>query len=233
MSIDIQRVKAFNEELKRYNEKAAQISAEIEFNNREIKRICEELTAELGISVTIENIDQIANERLAKIENTLQSGEAILQRIRQEEEAEEVNSQQEIDPVQSVNTDMSQFSQAPVGDFTQQTQPVQQSTYQGFPAGQVAQAPVQANQGIYIDQFNQLQQPATQVEFKSQPVVTNPQTYQAATPSMPQMQPVGGIPNFGNIPAFQVGNKSQQNSQPKPINEIGNPDIFGSSPVQL
>ena len=91
MSVDVQRVKTFNDELKRYVEKATKNAAEIEFNNREIKRICDELTTELGIEVTPENIATIAEERIAKIENTLQAGEAIIERIRQEEEAEASN----------------------------------------------------------------------------------------------------------------------------------------------
>lgn len=204
MSVDVQRVKAFNDELKKYNEKAAKNAAEIEFNNREIKRICDELTAELGVQVTPENIAQIAEERIAKIENTLQVGEAILARIKQEEEA-------------AANVETQPVTQAIVG---QQANPLAQpATPLAQPAAQNQQTYQQqpAFQGYQIDQFSQ-PQPA--------------QPAQQTTQGMPQMQPFGGMPNMGSFPTFQVGNKPQQ-AQETPSQEIGNVNLFGTGAVQI
>lgn len=82
--VDINQVKQYNEQLKQYKEQAAKIKVEIEMNTSELNRLCEELTAELGVSVTPDNIEQIYNDRVEKVKNTLQSGTEIMNRIRQE-----------------------------------------------------------------------------------------------------------------------------------------------------
>lgn len=82
--VDINQVKQYNEQLKKYKEQAAKIKVEIEMNTGELNRLCEELTAELGVQVTPDNIEQIYNDRVEKVRNTLQSGTEIMDRIRQE-----------------------------------------------------------------------------------------------------------------------------------------------------
>lgn len=82
--VDINQVKQYNEQLKMYKEQAAKIKVEIEMNTSELNRLCEELTAELGVQVTPDNIEQIYNDRVEKVRNTLQSGTEIMDRIRQE-----------------------------------------------------------------------------------------------------------------------------------------------------
>ena len=83
--VNIEDVKKYNQELKKYQDQASQIKAGIEYNTKELERLCRELSAELGVTVTPENIEQIRAERLAKIENTLRVGNEILQRIKNEE----------------------------------------------------------------------------------------------------------------------------------------------------
>ena len=55
--VDINQVKQYNEQLKKYKEQAAKIKVEIEMNTSELNRLCEELTAELGVQVTPDNIE--------------------------------------------------------------------------------------------------------------------------------------------------------------------------------
>ena len=76
--VDIEEVKRYNASLKQYQDKAAQIRAGIEYNTQELNRLCAELSAEIGIQVTPENIRQIRDERIAKIKNTLEAGNGIL-----------------------------------------------------------------------------------------------------------------------------------------------------------
>ena len=82
--VDINQVKQYNEQLKQYKEQAAKIKVEIEMNTSELNRLCDELTTELGIQVTPDNIEQIYKDRVEKVQNTLQSGTEIMNRIRQE-----------------------------------------------------------------------------------------------------------------------------------------------------
>ena len=209
MSVDVQRVKTFNDELKRYVEKANKNAAEIEFNNREIKRICDELTTELGIEVTPENIATIAEERIAKIENTLQAGEAIIERIRQEEEAEASNE------ALGANTMVTDTNAGGHPNATPQAQQVYQQPVQQ----------VQNQQGYQIDQFNQPVQQAPQGVTQGVPQAM-PQM-QGVQQGVPQMQGYANVPNMGGFPIFQVGNKPQQ-SQAVPAQEIGEVNLFNS-----
>lgn len=83
--INVEEIKRYNDALRSHTERAAKIKAELEINNREIVRICEELTAELGVTVTPENIESIYRENVDKINETLQTGNEVLRRITEEE----------------------------------------------------------------------------------------------------------------------------------------------------
>ena len=83
--INVEEIKRYNESLRAHNERATKLKAEIEFNTVELNRLCAELSAELGIQVTIENLENIYNDRVAKINDTLKTGTEILRRIAEEE----------------------------------------------------------------------------------------------------------------------------------------------------
>ncbi|MEM4385656.1 MAG: hypothetical protein QXD03_03820 [Candidatus Anstonellales archaeon] len=83
--INIEEVKKYNEALRGYKEKLSRVEAELEFNMNELNRLCKELSAELGIEVTIDNIEQIYNDRVEKVKNTLINGREIIERIKAEE----------------------------------------------------------------------------------------------------------------------------------------------------
>lgn len=85
--VDLNQVKQYNASLKQYKDKAASLNAEIEYTNKEIDALCTELTTELGIQVTRDNIQQIYDEQVSKINSTLQSGNAVLAKIASEEQA--------------------------------------------------------------------------------------------------------------------------------------------------
>ena len=85
--INVEEIKKYNDGLRAHTERAAKIKAELEINTNELNRICEELTAELGVTVTPENIDAIYKENVDKINSTLQTGNEVLRRIAEEEAA--------------------------------------------------------------------------------------------------------------------------------------------------
>lgn len=83
--INIETVKQYNASLREYKEKSAKLRAELEFNEQELNRQCAELSKELGREVTPDNIEEIMAERTAKIQNTIEIGTEILNRIKAEE----------------------------------------------------------------------------------------------------------------------------------------------------
>lgn len=84
--IDLGQVRQYNSALKTYKDQSASLNAEIEYTNNEIDSLCAQLTQELGIQVTRDNIEQVYNDEVAKINSTLQSGNAVLAKIASEEQ---------------------------------------------------------------------------------------------------------------------------------------------------
>lgn len=97
--IDLNQVRQYNASLKQYKDKAASLKAEIDYTNKEIDTLCSELSAELGISVTRDNIQQVYDEQVSKINSTLQSGNAVLSKIASEEQTAQAQTVQT--PVQT------------------------------------------------------------------------------------------------------------------------------------
>lgn len=77
----MQRVKQYNAQLKMAKEQSSKLRTEIEYSNRELNKLCEELSTELGTQVTPDNIQQVYEAEMAKLERNLQTGEEILARI--------------------------------------------------------------------------------------------------------------------------------------------------------
>ena len=100
--VNIEQVKQFNASLKQYKDKAISLNAEIEYTNKEIDALCAELTSELGVTVTRDNVSQIYEEQVAKINSTLQSGNAVLAKIASEEAAQSAGQAVPVAPVTPV-----------------------------------------------------------------------------------------------------------------------------------
>lgn len=101
--IDLNQVRQYNASLKQYKDKAASLKAEIDYTNKEIDTLCSELSSELGISVTRDNIQQVYEDQVSKINSTLQSGNAVLAKIASEEQTA-AQAQTVQTPVQSITT---------------------------------------------------------------------------------------------------------------------------------
>ena len=84
-NVNIEQVKEYNKSLKEYRDKAAKVQAGIEYSEKELARICAELTSALGVTVTPENIEQVRDEYITRINSVLATGTDIINRIRSEE----------------------------------------------------------------------------------------------------------------------------------------------------
>ena len=110
--LNVEAIKKYNDSLREYKDKATKLRAELEFSQKELERQCNELSAELGMRVTPENVSDILEERIKKINNTLSIGTEILERVKAEEnnilngEVSQENAQSTSDneiPVSSLN----------------------------------------------------------------------------------------------------------------------------------
>lgn len=118
-NVDLNQIKQYNASLKQYKDKAASLNAEIDYTNKELDALCSELTAELGVQVTRDNIEQIYEEQVNKINSTLQSGNAVLAKIANEEQIAQQQSlqsqaQQTVTQQAPVESQAPQAPQAPV-----------------------------------------------------------------------------------------------------------------------
>lgn len=85
--INLERVKQYNMECNAYRQKLSQIKAERKILMDNITSQCEQLSKQLGVEVTIDNIEKIYQDRASSIENILEAGEGILRRIKNSGEA--------------------------------------------------------------------------------------------------------------------------------------------------
>ncbi len=87
--LDIERIKRYNDNLKREVARSAQLKAELEFNTNELNRLCQELSDDLGIEVNEQNIELVYTELVKKIENNLQVGEEMLDRVKEQSNSDD------------------------------------------------------------------------------------------------------------------------------------------------
>lgn len=80
-NIDLEQVKNYNAMLRKYRDQSAQIKAEINVNKTELNRLCAEISQELGMEVTPDNLEMVYEQRVAKVNSTLANGMDILSRI--------------------------------------------------------------------------------------------------------------------------------------------------------
>ena len=86
--IDVKRLTTYNNDCNAYKQKLAQMLAERKILQENINQQCAQLSQQLGREVTLDNIEQIYEEKVNSIESILESGEAILNRIRAAENNE-------------------------------------------------------------------------------------------------------------------------------------------------
>lgn len=199
--IDVGRIKQYNEEYKKCKEKAMQLTAERDMNKKEIESLCRELSVELGVDVTPENVGQIYNERVAKINADLALGESIINRIKNEE-AQPHNLVQPQQVQQSKPVSQVKPTITPPNMISQQVQP---------------QAPVQQTPV----------QPVTQ----AQPVMQQTPVQPVMQPTMPNSTPVMAPPQMGgNGNGFSsLGNIPQAEVRTEPIVENPSPNTGGNA----
>lgn len=103
--INLEEVKQYNTSLKQYKDQAANLKAEIEYTNKALDEMCGELSKELGLEVNRDNLEQIYNDQVNKIQTALQSGKAVLSKIKSEEQslAQSTNNTDVNIPTQPVN----------------------------------------------------------------------------------------------------------------------------------
>ena len=152
-NVNIEAVKQYNTNLKKYSDLSSKLQAEKQFLSGEIDTACRELSAELGIDVTINNIQQVRDDLCAKINSTLQSGNAVLAKIASETQAKTAGTAEAIGVSAGAGQVYSGITQVPTQTAMEQAmaqQPV---------APQVVVQPAPANpaavfQGMEANGFN-------------------------------------------------------------------------------
>lgn len=85
MVIDEERVKEFNSRLRHAKDEHTRLATEVAVGDKEIDRLCSELSNALGISITKDNCEQVCEELIKKINSELEAGEQILNNINKSE----------------------------------------------------------------------------------------------------------------------------------------------------
>lgn len=87
-NINIDEVKQYNANLKKYRDMSSKLQAEKQFLLNEIENECKALSGELGIEVNSSNIEHVKEDLCNKINSSLQSGNTVLAKIASETQAQ-------------------------------------------------------------------------------------------------------------------------------------------------
>ena len=80
-NLDLERIRQYNKKCNDYKNKLSNIMAERKIMKDNLDNLCRQLSAQLGMEVTPDNLSQVYEERSQAIMQTLESGEDILRRI--------------------------------------------------------------------------------------------------------------------------------------------------------
>lgn len=143
--IDVRKIKEVNNQCNAYKKKASELLAEKEYKTKALNDMCIRLSEILGIEVTTANLKDIYNQRVEKVNQTLQICNDMIERIKRqeagEEEAEGNNTgsllgefRQQEQPQVAVNTEANYFGS------TQSLGSMPESDYK-MPSGMVNMLP--------------------------------------------------------------------------------------------
>lgn len=132
-NINIEEVKKYNASLKQYREMSSKLQAEKQFLLTEIENECKALSAELGVEVTSENIQQIKDDLCEKINSSLQSGNTVLAKIASETQASNTGATGAVGVSAGAGQVYSGVPQVPTQQAVAQPAPVNPAAvFQGF-----------------------------------------------------------------------------------------------------
>ena len=118
----VARVKEYNKNYKLAMADLNKSTAQINVYEQEIDKLCKELSEVMGVPVTMDNALELYQQKCKEIENNLQIGEEIIERLNSavtEPQVQQVPTQQPVQqPVQQQVQQQVQQKQAPVQDLS-------------------------------------------------------------------------------------------------------------------
>jgi len=79
-------IREYNKQVQQYQKKAAELKASIDYKQKELATLCNEISTMSGQTVTPENLEAYAAEVEKRFEQTLSTGREVLARAKAEEE---------------------------------------------------------------------------------------------------------------------------------------------------
>lgn len=116
----VARVKEYNKNYKLAMADLNKSTAQINVYEQEIDKLCKELSEVMGVPVTMDNALELYQQKCKEIENNLQIGEEIIERLNSavtEPQVQQVPTQQPVQQ-QQVQHPQVQQQQAPVQDLS-------------------------------------------------------------------------------------------------------------------
>lgn len=89
----IAEIRAYNKDVQTYQSKASELLASKDYRQKELDKLCKELTDMVGKQVTPENLEVVYTEMMSQFQQTLNTGREIIERAKAEEQSLDVTSQ--------------------------------------------------------------------------------------------------------------------------------------------
>lgn len=118
VGIDLDRVRSYNSKCNDYKKKLSNILAERKFMAERLEQNCAQLSKQLGMTVTPDNIEGVYASKSKEIMQTLETGEEILRRI-ESEDSDMASTQQVVNnnvPVGGVDMSTPKTVNEPTGN---------------------------------------------------------------------------------------------------------------------
>lgn len=85
--MNVAKIREYNKEVQEYQKKANELLASTDYQKKELIKLCSELSDELGIAVTPENLESVYQQYMVQFEQTIKTGQEIINRAKAEETA--------------------------------------------------------------------------------------------------------------------------------------------------
>lgn len=84
---NLNEIRQYNQQVQAYQKKASELLAQKDYQQKELVKLCNELTEMTGQQVTPENLDTVYEAFMTQFNQTLKTGKEIIERAKAEEQS--------------------------------------------------------------------------------------------------------------------------------------------------
>lgn len=112
-------IRNYNKEVQVYQNKARELLAKKDYTQKELLKLCSQLSELTGMQVTPENLESVYQAQMAQFQQTLKTGREIIERAKAEEQSLATGGNVGASPVENSTANMNGMGNMSQTPFTQ------------------------------------------------------------------------------------------------------------------